>query len=237
MKEEILGTLKVRIAGGTDGNGGGHGPVVVLLHGFGAPGEDLVPLWQPLNLSASVRFVFPEAPIKLDAFSDGRAWWLLDMEKIARDMASGRGRDTQAIPKGLSEARASVIGLLNDLEHKWKISTSQIILGGFSQGAMLACDVLFHTVRPFAGLVIMSGTLIAQEEWEKGIPNRRGLATFQSHGLQDPLLAYSTAERLRDMFLKGGLSVDWHPFRGGHEIPAPVLEGLQSFLTNRFGHD
>jgi phospholipase/carboxylesterase len=44
MREDLLGGLKVRLVGGSDGRGGGDGPVVLLLHGFGAPGDDLVPL-------------------------------------------------------------------------------------------------------------------------------------------------------------------------------------------------
>lgn len=235
MREEALGKLSVRIAGGTDGKGGGHGPVVVLLHGFGAPGEDLVPLWRVLAVTESIRFVFPVAPLKLaDTLSDGRAWWMLDMEKIARDMASGRGRDTHTIPQGLIEARRSVIALLDDLEQQWNISTSQMVLGGFSQGAMLACDVVLRTTRPFAGLVMMSGTIIAQEEWQQRIPSRQGLPVFQSHGMHDPLLGFDTAERLYGMLTNAGVSVDWHPFRGGHEIPPKVLEELGSFIHRRF---
>ncbi|MDR4500552.1 MAG: hypothetical protein MRJ96_03745 [Nitrospirales bacterium] len=42
MKERTIAGLQVRIAGGNDREGGGTGPVVVLLHGFGAPGDDLV---------------------------------------------------------------------------------------------------------------------------------------------------------------------------------------------------
>jgi phospholipase/carboxylesterase len=44
MRVDKLGGLTVRLTGGTDGKGGGNGPLVVLLHGFGAPGDDLVPL-------------------------------------------------------------------------------------------------------------------------------------------------------------------------------------------------
>ena len=44
MREIQLGGLRTRVTGGTDGKGGGNGPLVVLLHGFGAPGNDLVPL-------------------------------------------------------------------------------------------------------------------------------------------------------------------------------------------------
>ena len=41
MREALLGGLKTRLTGGSDGQCGGEGPLVVLLHGFGAPGDDL----------------------------------------------------------------------------------------------------------------------------------------------------------------------------------------------------
>ena len=44
MLTEMIGPLRAHLTGGSDGNGGGNGPVVVLLHGFGAPGTDLVAL-------------------------------------------------------------------------------------------------------------------------------------------------------------------------------------------------
>ena len=59
MRIEELEGLKVRIVGGTDGQGGGNGPVVILLHGFGAPGHDLVPLWKALDAPQGTRFLFP----------------------------------------------------------------------------------------------------------------------------------------------------------------------------------
>ena len=87
MREAIFGGLRVRITGGSDREGGrkGEGPTVVLLHGFGAPGDDLVPLWRVLDVPREVRFVFPAAPLPLDmGYGDARAWWLIDMERIER---------------------------------------------------------------------------------------------------------------------------------------------------------
>jgi predicted esterase len=52
----------------------------VLLHGFGAPGDDLLPLAEALDLP--VRFVFPAAPLELGMggfYGDSRAWWMLDL--------------------------------------------------------------------------------------------------------------------------------------------------------------
>ena len=60
MREEQFGGLHTRVTGGTDGKGGGTGPVVILLHGFGAPEDDLVSLADVLSVPTGTRFVFPE---------------------------------------------------------------------------------------------------------------------------------------------------------------------------------
>jgi phospholipase/carboxylesterase len=231
MHLESLGGLRAQIVGGPDRDGGGTGPVVVLLHGFGAPGDDLVALWKMIRVPDEIRFVFPVAPLALDGGLQGsRAWWMLDMERIARDAASGRERDVHAIPDGLPEARAHIMALLDELEQQCGLPSEKIILGGFSQGAMLACDTVLRTNRPFAGLILLSGTLIAKNEWMPLMPNRKGLPVFQSHGTDDPLLPCGTAKDLRDTMTSQGIPVEWHEFRGGHEIPFGILEQLGSFL-------
>ena len=50
MRIEQWGGLTVRIAGGIDRKGGGDGPVIVLMLGFGAPGDDLVALHRVLDV-------------------------------------------------------------------------------------------------------------------------------------------------------------------------------------------
>lgn len=230
MKVEQLGGLKVRLTGGTDGRGGGDGPVVVLLHGWGAPGDDLVPLGQEIDATRGTRYVFPEAPLSLQmGFGDSRGWWMLDIEKRQREIAAGRARDlSRKVPEGLAEARAKVIALLDELERR--LGAKQTVLGGFSQGAMLACDVALHTGKPLAGLVMLSGTLLAADEWTPLMPKRKGMRVFQSHGSADPLLPSFMAEQLRDLLTQAGLSVEWVGFRGGHEIPGIVLDKLGGFL-------
>ncbi len=234
MKVEQLGGLKVRLTGGTDGRGSGDGPVVVLLHGWGAPGDDLVPLGQEIAAPSGTRFMFPEAPLSLQmGFGDSHGWWMLDIEKRQREIAAGRARDlSKKVPEGLAEARAKVIALLDDLERR--LGAKPIVLGGFSQGAMLACDVALHHGKPLAGLVMLSGTLLAADEWTPLMPKRKGLRVFQSHGSMDPLLPFFMAESLRDLLLQAGLSVEWIGFRGGHEIPGIVLDKLGGFLRSAF---
>jgi phospholipase/carboxylesterase len=192
---------------------------IMLMHGFGAPADDLVPLAEVLDFQGT--FSFPPAPLDLGPqFFGGRAWWMLDP-----DVFEHPDRDrSEEIPDGLADARQQVIELVEKIDEP-------LVLGGFSQGAMLACDVALHTKRPLAGLVLLSATLIAAPEWRPLVSNRRGLRVFQSHGKQDPLLTYDGAEKLRDLLTEGGLAVEFHAFRGGHEIPPEVLRALDEFLS------
>ena len=106
MRQELVGGLKMRLTGGIDGQGGGDGPAVILLHGFGAPGDDLVPLAEVLTVPKGTRFLFPEGPLSLSfGYGDARAWWLIDMARLEADRAAGRVRDLSGeVPRGLPPA-------------------------------------------------------------------------------------------------------------------------------------
>lgn len=233
MRREKTAGLEVRITGGTDGQGGGDGPVVILLHGFGAPGDDLVPLAEVMNVPKGTRFLFPEGPLSLSfGYGDARAWWLIDMARLEADRAAGRVRDlSREVPRGLPPMREAIEQFLTQLPRTMPIDFNKTVIGGFSQGAMLTCDLVLRTAFPFAGLVQLSGTLIARQDWRPTVSKRGGLPVFQSHGTQDPILPYVMAERLRDELTKEGLTVEWHSFPGGHEIPDPVLHRLGGFLN------
>ena len=225
MKELTLGTLRARMCGGSDREGGGTGPVVVLMHGYGAPGTDLVPLWRELAVPSNVRFVFPEAPHDLGF--GGRAWWNIDMARLQdRFTKGGAERLTAEVPPGSEEARGAIVELLGALERDHGAAPEQVIIGGFSQGAMLATDVVLRTTRPFGALAILSGTIISGPEWSALMPARQGLPVLQSHGRADPVLPFAVAEQLRDALTAAGLAVEFVPFNGGHGIPSSVLEGL-----------
>jgi phospholipase/carboxylesterase len=129
-----------------------------------------------------------------------------------------------------------MLAFLKEVEQKFGADPRKTVLGGFSQGAMLSCDVMLRTTQPYAGLIQLSGTLLAIQEWAPLLQKRKGLPVFQSHGRQDELLPYVGAERLRDTLTHGGISVEWHSFRGGHEIPRAVLQRLGPFITKAVTH-
>ena len=236
MKHVKFGTLDTYVTGGTNGNG--NDPIVVLLHGFGAPGDDLVALARFLNLPPSVRCIFPIAPLTPALGIPGaRAWWQLDLEQISRDQTRGKGRNIHEVPKGLSEARTALLSCLTEIHQRWDVPYEKIILGGFSQGAMLACDTVLRSLGPIAGLILMSTTILAIEEWKPLMDTRKGLPIFQSHGTEDPILPFQTASTLRGLFYSAGLDITWQEFVGGHEIPPMVLKELRGFLRKCLGGD
>lgn len=241
MREISIGKLRARITGGDDREGSGSGPVVVLLHGYGAPGDDLVPLWRVIDVPQGTRFVFPEAPIRLAdtalgaAYGEGRAWWPIDMAALQMSMMRGEVRDlTRDVPQGSDVAREALVGFVEGIPAALGCSPDRIALGGFSQGAMLATDVTLRTELPIAALVVMSGTLLADNEWTPLMPRRKGLRVLQSHGKEDPILPFAIAEQLRDRMTTAGLDVRFIPFRGGHAIPPDVLQGVGTVLRAAF---
>ncbi len=233
MIRRRLGSLDSVIAGGADDRGGGDGPTVVLMHGFGAGGDDLVELANYVEAPPGTRWVFPAAPLELGGlYGDSRAWWMIDLARLERELGAGRAIDrADEVPDGLPAARAAVLGVLDALARDFGRTDARTVLGGFSQGAMLTVDVALHAPGKLAGLALMSGTLIAESIWRPRAAALAGTTIFQSHGTKDALLAFSGAERLRDFLLAAGAEVGFMPFPGGHELPPPVLAGLGDLLA------
>ena len=106
------------------------------------------------------------------------------------------------------------------------------MLGGYSQGAMVASEVAFQSDLEIAGLVLLSGTLVDEGSWERQFHTRRGTPVFLSHGRSDPVLPFEVADRFRSKLEAAGVRVTWVPFDGGHEIPATVVSELNKFIAS-----
>jgi phospholipase/carboxylesterase len=216
--------------------------VVILCHGFGAPGTDLVPLGYRLlrqpKIAGAVQFIFPEAPLSLEAMGapDGRAWWLLDVRRLQMANALGTFSEFRNdCPNGLTTVRQ----LLQDVIKHWSAKTglpiSRFVLGGFSQGSMLATDVTLQLDENTAGLLVLSGTLISEDVWRDRATHHKTLRVIQSHGQYDQILPLAAAGWLRDLLNAAGADVEFLPFNGGHEIPSMVLDHIETFLKETIG--
>ena len=212
--------------------------IVILCHGFGASGNDLVGLANEFlrlkpALGEKVQFVFPEAPLSLDqlGMQNSRAWWMLELEAINTAIASSKPRDlSRVIPEGMPEASYLVGATVEELMKKYELSANKMVLGGFSQGSMVTTDVALRMPQAPFKLIVLSGTLVCEQVWRDLAKKRGNLQVFQSHGKQDPLLPFSAAESLRDLFTDAGFQQEFFAFDGLHTIPAGVYRRVAQLL-------
>ncbi|MCH2203508.1 MAG: hypothetical protein MK102_16195 [Fuerstiella sp.] len=206
--------------------------LVVLSHGFGAPGTDLVPLaYEFLNASpkiaGSVRFIFPQAPVDLTpaGMPGGRAWWLINMEKLATVFQT---RDysqlTEVEPPGLRDASAGLSQAVQAMLEDAGLTGEQLFLGGFSQGAMVSTDVVLRSGLCPALLILMSGTLLCRADWTKLADEHRGCRVIQTHGNADTVLPIEPSTWLRDLLSEHGFNVEYAAFTGPHTVPPIALQ-------------
>lgn len=205
--------------------------VVVLCHGFGAPGTDLVGLGPELlafddSIASSYRFVFPEAPIDLGPMGmpGGRAWWPINMAQLAQ-MHQTRSYEelTKVLPDGMDEAADQLLKAVREIQQKNGVDDSSTIVGGFSQGAMVSTDITLRGGLVPKQLVLFSGTLLCEDTWKAAGHAHTGCSVLQSHGRQDMVLPFEAAEWLRDMLTETGFSTEFVPFNGPHTIDRQVL--------------
>lgn len=200
--------------------------MVVFLHGHAMRPSDLSPFASSLSLPGTC-FVFPRAPLALA--DDRYAWWSIDEEARAQALRSGPRDLAEAAPPGREPARRVLNEMLAAL--RAAAGDKPVLLAGFSQGGMLACDSVLVGDTRVAGLAMLSSSRIAIAEWEAQQARLQGKPLFVSHGRNDPDLAFAAGERLRDFFQQAGAQVQWVPFDGGHEIPFVVWRHFRRFVT------
>jgi phospholipase/carboxylesterase len=210
---------------------GGKGPLtIVLLHGYCSSEKDWAPFAKSIQLPRGTRFLFPRGPEtarRTDGGPAGRAWWHLALAADVRD--KGQGADLSAEkPRGIETAARAVRALLARQGNR---TAQPFILGGFSQGAMVAAQVAFLSDEPLRALVLLSGTLVDETSWKANFARRKGLHVFIAHGRADPTLSFAAAERMQGEMTGAGIEVTWFPFDGGHETPAEVVVALNDFLA------
>ena len=204
-------------------------PTLVLLHGYGSSAERWMPFTQTIQWPATGRFVFPLGPERTGlpgASIDARAWFPLD---LASHIPPGKSIPDLSATRlvGLKSAASLVEEVLR---YRKVVPRGPLVLGGFSQGAMVASEVAFRTKVPLSALIVLSGTLVDEPSWENHFRERQNLPVFIAHGRTDTVLPFDLALRFRQKLQDSGISVTWVPFDGGHEIPAVVVVALNDFL-------
>lgn len=194
--------------------------LVVLCHGYGADGNDLIslaPHWQRLLPTAA--FVAPNAPERCAA-GPGYQWFpisRLDPEELARGVARA----------------APVLDAFLDAElARLKLAADRLALVGFSQGTMLALDVGLSRAAKPAAIVGYSGVLAggAVQKLGSGTP-----PILLVHGDADPMIPADALFASAGALGAAGAAVQWHLSPGvGHGIDPAGLALGGIFLSMAF---
>lgn len=213
--------------------------MAVFCHGFGAGGDDLVGIASEILQIAApehgTMLVFPAAPISLDdqGMPGSRAWWLLSIQRLLSAIEDGRYEQVRdEIPSGIDAAREALVESIQELLDESNLDESRLLLGGFSQGAMLAVDVAVRGLEtPPKQLCLYSGCLICESVWKPRANRLNDTEIYQSHGRLDPILPLQTGRWLTDMLQEAGCTVESHEFDGVHTIPMDAIEKTASMLA------
>ena len=229
MKTQNIAGLKCLVHEGAPGQG-----CIVLLHGYGASMNDLAPLAEYMSVKGNPTWVFPDGPLSvpLGPMMSGRAWFPIDVQELEKAMLEGRSRDySQRRPAGMDRAQSLLVSFLSEVSSRYP----KVVLGGFSQGAMMTVDVAPELELKPLGLLLLSGTLVCEKQWRDKLSELEGLPFFQSHGKSDPVLGFEAAEELEKLLDSKGLNGALHSFSGGHEIPPKILGAAKKWLEGLLG--
>lgn len=205
--------------------GEASGPTIIFFHGYGADMMDLASLSQAVQAPKSSNWYFPNGhlAVPIGPHHEGRAWFPISLSELER---GGNIDLSTVVPPGLKRARENALEFIQKLG----VAPEKLVLGGFSQGAMLATELMLHMEKPPAALALLSTTLVNAESWSTLAKKHAGFRFFQSHGARDQVLSFALAQRMEGVLKEAGWQGQLQRFEGGHEIPFEVLSQLGAFL-------
>lgn len=230
--DKKIGELDVTVVQGCETPKG----AVILCHGFGAERSDLASIVEEMIKSdksfRDIVFLFPDGPENLDAEMGfkARAWWMIDSDLIERLAELDEFQELKSSsPAEVPRCTELINGLIEHVHWKFDLPHSRIIVGGFSQGAMVTTDVALSFDRPLGGLIVWSGTLICEDKWSE-LAGKHRFPVYQSHGTEDPILPFSVAVDLCNLFADASLDNVFTEFEGPHVIDVGAMKGAMKLI-------
>jgi phospholipase/carboxylesterase len=201
-------------------SGGRPSRLVILLHGLGADGNDLIglaPHWAPLLPTAE--FLSPNAPFPCDMAPYGYQWF------------SAQDRSPSAVLAGVRAAAPFLQAFIDHALAERGLDEADLALVGFSQGTMMSLFVGLRRAKPVAGIVGFSGRLLAPELLGEELRSRP--RTLLVHGTDDPLVPYGSLAIAEAALESAGVPVETLTCDGiGHSIDENGLRRGGSFLKD-----
>ena len=188
---------------------------VVLLHGWGADGADLMDLAPMLGETLpNTVFVAPDGPSACSANPMGRQWFDLS------------GTEIDAGPDEAQPALQELVGHLNSAHG---IDPSKVVIAGFSQGGMMALHLGLRQTPALAGVISFSGALLAPEKVEAETQSRPPVLLV--HGRDDQVVPFQAMAIAEAMLKTNDVEVTSVPRDGlGHGIDGEGMSAALAFI-------
>lgn len=203
-------------------DGGDPKSLVLLLHGWGADGDDLIglaPHWAPL-LPDTV-FLSPHAPEPCEA-GFGLRWFSLE------------DRTPAAMDAGAATAADDINAYLDAQMARFGIGADKVAFCGFSQGTMMSLFVAPRRAPSVAGVLGYSGRLVGGDTLARDVKSRPQVMLI--HGEADPMVPAAAMPHAAERLREAGMKVETHLRPGlGHGIDAEGLGLGGNFLKSLLG--
>jgi len=199
--------------------------LVVLLHGYGADGADLIGLAQPLapHLPGTA-FLAPDAPEPCAAAPTGRQWFPIPWID---------GSSEAAALAGLEAAAADLDAFLDGVLAEHGLAPDRLALLGFSQGTMMALHVAPRRAAPIAAIAAFSGRLLVPERLGEAVSTPPVLLL---HGDADEVVPPAAMDEAAGHLARAGFATRSFTMRGtGHGIAPDGLGEAVAFLRRHLG--
>lgn len=207
-----------------DAKSGQADSLVIFLHGYGADGNDLLGLGDVLadHLPNTV-FVAPNAPDRCTNNPTGYQWFPIPhMDGSSMEMAR----------QGQMGARKLLNAWLDEVAVSEGINADRTIIIGFSQGTMMALDVIPRRSDEIAGIVGFSGRLLEPENLDEVVVSKPPVMLI--HGDMDNVVPPSSLPQAADALSKAGFEVYTHISNGtAHGIAQDGLGMALQFILKQ----
>ena len=193
--------------------------IVFLLHGYGADGADLIDLSSPFSMVLPyAKFISPDAPYDCKMSPMGKEWFPIE-----------------EIPNGAINASNELLNLIKNECDKESLKFENVLLIGFSQGAMMSIQSLLLSKYDFFGIIGYSGgtsqeNINASRHFiEKNKHKNSSTPILLVHGEDDDIVPFSSLENTKKLLNEIGFDVKTVNRPGlGHGIdPDGISAGME----------
>jgi len=190
---------------------------LVLLHGRGADELDLQPLLDALDPARELVGVTPRAPLHLPP--GGAHWYAVH-------------RVGYPDPATFFPTWETLSAWVDALPETTGVPLARTVLGGFSQGAVMAYALTLARGRPApAGLLALSGFIPRVEGFTLDLGERAALPVAIGHGTHDPVISVAFGRAAREELEDAGAAVLWCESPIDHSIDPRFVAELRPWLA------